>query len=63
MATYLALARDNLLGVAIAVVVIVTIGLTAYRMVKQRQKRRRAVAWTAMRAEQDRIWNERINSK
>jgi len=39
------------------------VAYATFRAVKQRKKLRRAAAWREKRAEQDRIWNERIGTK
>jgi hypothetical protein len=60
MNTFAAFARDNLLTGAVALAIIMTIAYAVFRAVKQREKSRRVAAWRATRAEQDRIWNERL---
>jgi hypothetical protein len=59
MLDYAALARENLFVGVVALAVVLTATYAIFRSVKARNKRRRA-AWRAERAEQDRIWNERI---
>jgi hypothetical protein len=61
METFAAFARDNLLTGAVALVIIMTIAYAVFRAIRQREKNRRVAAWRATRAEQDRIWNERLN--
>lgn len=58
-----AFARDNLLIGTVLLAVIMTIAYAIFRAVKQRKRARRAAAWRATRAEQDRIWNERTGRK
>lgn len=63
MESYAALARDNLLIGAVAFAIVMTVAYSTFRAIKQREKNRRVAAWRAMRAEQDRIWNERMGTK
>lgn len=63
MESYAVLARDNLLIGAVAFAIIMTVAYSTFRVIKQREKNRRVAAWRAMRAEQDRIWNERMGIK
>jgi len=63
MNTYAAFARDNLLAGAVLLAVLMTVAYATFRAVKQRRELRRAAAWREKRAEQDRIWNERIGTK
>ncbi len=63
MESYAAFARDNLLIGAVAFAIIMTVAYATFRAVRQRERNRRVAAWRAMRAEQDRIWNERIGPK
>jgi hypothetical protein len=60
MNTFAAFARDNLLTGAVALAIIMTIAYAVFRAIKQREKNRRIAAWRATRAEEDRIWNERL---
>ena len=60
MESYAAIARDNLLIGVVAFAIIMTVAYSTFRAIKQREKNRRVAAWRAMRAEQDRIWNERM---
>jgi len=60
MLDYAALARENLFVGVVALAAVLTATYAIFRWVKARNKRRRRAAWRAERAEQDRIWNERI---
>lgn len=60
MNTFAAFARDNLLTGAVTLAIIMIIAYAVFRAIKQREKNRRVAAWRATRAEQDRIWNERL---
>lgn len=63
MDSFAAFARDNLLTGAVVLAIIVIVTCAILRAIKQRERVRRAAAWRATRAEQDRIWNERVGTK
>jgi hypothetical protein len=63
MSEIIAFSREyRLAGVAIALASL-TIAYVVFRFVRFRQRQRKQLAWQATRAEQDRIWNERVTNK
>lgn len=60
MNSYLAFARDNRLPGLALLLVIAFVIFAVVRIARRHREKQRDAAWQLKRAEQDRVWNERI---